>query len=375
MAIPVVMMIPPNGDSPAEKWVDEGRKRAALDLLSRLRSIESAAPIVVLCADPLDQERFAARSDRQLVTSASPFHFGQTLAQIVQDERWKAVAYFGAGSAPLMSLDDLQAAFNQVQDADDEFAIVNNYHSTDWMISNDCSPLEGLAERLPTDNQLGWVLDHESSLRVVGMEPEAASRLDIDTPNDLFLCHRHPNLGGELEEFISNTEPSHRRVIDGIREVLRQPGSQLTLIGRVPSQVWRRLEQSTQIWVRVFSEERGMVASRRMDQGKVASLVAEILNEWGPKRFTEYLSMISDAIIWDTRVWMASNRSWSSKADRFSADLGWVGQIADTQLKELSAAVTDAEIPVLTGGFGIVSGGLYSLLETLEIEDDYQPSR
>jgi hypothetical protein len=221
------------------------------------------------------------------------------------------------------------------------------------------------------------VLDHESLLRVVGMQPEAASRLDIDTPSDLHLCDQHPNLGGELNEFILTAESSHRRVIDGIRDVLLQPGSQLTLIGRVPSQVWSRLERSTQIWVRVFSEERGMVASRRMDQGKVASMVAEILTEWGPKRFTDFLSAISDATMWDTRVWLATNRSWPSKADRFSADLGWVDQIEDTQLKELSAAVADAAIPILTGGFGVVSGGLYSLLETLEAkdEDNYQPSR
>ena len=118
----------------------------------------------------------------------------------------------------------------------------------------------------------------------------------------------------------------------------------------------------------MFVEERGMVASGRMGRGEVKSLIAEIVDEWGPSEFIRYLGTISDAVLWDTRVWMAHHGGWPSKADRFAADLGCADDIVEPALKELTQAINLATIPIITGGHGVVAGGLYALLETISLE-------
>ena len=150
-----------------------------------------------------------------------------------------------------------------------------------------------------------------------------------------------------------------------LRHVLQTPASTLSVIGRASSAVWRELEERTKIWVRIYAEERGMVASQRLARGEVRSLIADMVNEFQPSVFLARLSQMSDAVIWDTRVWMGSMGSWPSAADRFAADLGWVDQISDKALRNLTLAIMESQIPVVAGGHGVVAGGLLALLETL----------
>lgn len=109
-----------------------------------------------------------------------------------------------------------------------------------------------------------------------------------------------------------------------------------------------------------------MVASGRMERGEVQTLVGQILDDWGPRRFIERLSAMTDAVLWDTRVWMAAGGGWPPGSDRFAADLGWADQVVNPRLRELTEAINAAPIPILTGGHGVVSGSLYALVETLE---------
>jgi hypothetical protein len=63
---------------------------------------------------------------------------------------------------------------------------------------------------------------------------------------------------------------------------------------------------------------------------------------------------------------MAHRGPWPSAADRFAADMGWDDQVEDSALRELTHAINNASIPIVAGGYGVVSGGLYALLETLD---------
>lgn len=108
-----------------------------------------------------------------------------------------------------------------------------------------------------------------------------------------------------------------------------------------------------------------MVASQRLARGEVQSLIADMVEELQPSGFLSRLAQISDAAIWDTRVWMGSRGSWPSAADRFAADLGWIDQVSDEGLRKLTGAIEEAPIPVIAGGHGVVAGGLLALLETL----------
>jgi hypothetical protein len=361
----VLIMMPPHGSSPAERWVGEGLQAAGLDLITRMEKLDLDLTIFVLAAEESDRQLADKHGVCAIKSSTEGFHFGKALTDFILEWNVEKIAYFGVGSAPLLSKETLQESFFKALEAKSAFAVVNNLHSTDWAIITHADKLYGISNRLPSDNPIGWVLSNEMGYVVETTPISAGTRADIDTPADLLMMHGHPDQGMYLQDFYS-THPIYGldRVKD-IRTVLSTPASHLTLIGRASSHLWRELEQRTQIWIRMFVEERGMVASGRMERGEVKSLIAEILDQWGPHEFINYLGTISDAVLWDTRVWMAHHGGWPSKADRFAADLGWVDEIADPTLKELAYAVSQTNLPIITGGHGVVAGGLYALLETI----------
>ncbi len=371
---PVVIMMSPVGSSAAEGWVAEGRRAAACDLVQRLGQVSSVGEIYVLAAESLDRHALVQQGAVPLTSPPEPFHFGQSLTEIIQENHFQQLAYFGGGSAPLMNERSLQEVFDRAGQSTQASAVVNNYHSTDWMVTNQGDILPGIQDRLPNDNSLGWVLDHEVGFEIQVVDFGAASRVDIDTPSDLLMLHRHPSLGKALGRFIESAPPESLEVVDDLHKIISTPASTVTLIGRTSPQAWRILNERTQIWIRAFAEERGMIASRRFERGEVRSLIGELLEDWGAERFVKFITSISHAVLWDTRVWMAHRGWWASTADRFASDLGWVEAIRDEALKNLTQVVNQADIPVLFGGHGVVAGGIYALLESLE-NDSYQPSR
>jgi hypothetical protein len=103
----------------------------------------------------------------------------------------------------------------------------------------------------------------------------------------------------------------------------------------------------------------------------VRSLIGEALDAWGPREFVRRLAETSDAALWDTRVWLATRGPWPPESDRFAADLGWPDEVQDPGLRDLTAEISEAEIPILTGGHGVVAGSALALLEALpDLEPD-----
>lgn len=371
---PVILMLSPVGRSSAEGWVAEGRLAAARDLVHRLKGVRDVGDIYVLAANSADRESLIEIGTVPLPSPSGPFHFGRTIANAVVEKNFRQAAYFGGGSAPLMTESMLRDLFERLNRSDRPSVIVNNYHSTDWMVLNRADVLPQLQDRLAKDNSLGWVLDHDAGFEVHVVDPSAASRVDIDTPSDLLMLHRHPGLGSELKKFIKSAPSRCLEVVDNLRRIICTPASTLTLIGRTSPQLWKTLNEQTQIWVRSLTEERGMIASGRLDRGEVRSIVGEIVEEWGPQRFIDFIAGVSDGVLWDTRVWMAHRGKWPSTSDRFASDLGWVDAINDEALQRLTHSVCQSEVPILIGGHGVVAGGIYALLESRE-PVDYQPSR
>jgi hypothetical protein len=362
---PILIMIAPHGPSPGEKWVSLGIQAAALDLIQRLQELRNEHEIYVLAAEEEDRILAQRHGAIPLESKKESFHFGQALVKFIQENDLKSMAYFGAGSAPLTPREIFAEGVDQILHSKVPLAVVNNLHSTDWAIFNTIAEIQGIAQRLPSDNQIGWVFQNELGYEVKDLPISATTRADIDTPSDLLMIQDHPNLGANLQNFLSIQEVPYRERVAKIRKVMTTPASHLTLIGRASSRVWQEIEKRTQIWTRLFVEERGMVASGRMDRGEVRSLLAELVTQWGPEAFVEYLGSISDGVLWDTRVWMAHQGGWPSKADRFAADLGREDEIIHGPLKALTEAVNRAPIPILTGGHGVVAGGLLALLESI----------
>ncbi len=290
---------------------------------------------------------------------------------------WKRLAYFGAASAPLLSASVLSSLFDQARELPQRSGLVNNLHSTDWMVLNDTSGLQAVADRLPKDNMAGWVLSHEGGYQIESMPAETLYRADLDTPADVAFVARHPGAGDELRAAASTLDENLRRRVAALEGALSAAGDSLAIIGRASSTVWGRLEAERSIWVRAFVEERGMVASGRLAAGAVRSLIGEAVNTWGPRHTLDLLAETVQGVLWDTRVWMAHRRAWPSDADRLASDLGRVGEIQDAQLRALTEAILDSPIPIVTGGQGVVGGALMAWLDVLKLarSEGYQPSR
>jgi hypothetical protein len=367
--LPAVLMLPPAGSSPAEAWVARGRAAAAEDLVGRLRRSSAFGPVFSLAAEAADTERMAAAGAEPLAPPPGRFHFGATLAHLIHERNFTQLAYFGGASAPLAAEGSLRSAAELFHSQPKGTSVVNNLHSTDWGLLGAGEAVAARPERFPNDNMLGWVLSQEAGLPVVELPASAATRLDIDTPTDLLLAAGHPSAGPCLAAFLTQVPEGLLDICDRIRGVLRTPASHLTLIGRTSANAWAQLERRTQCWVRVFAEERGMLASGRLERGEVRSLLWALAEGGSPERLVQALAEISRAVLWDTRVWLAAAGSWPAAPDRFASDLGWVDQVEDVGLRRLTQAIRAAPIPILAGGHGVVAGGIYALLESMDAAD------
>jgi hypothetical protein len=359
----VIIMIGAEGPSHAERWVAGGRLAAARDAIELASGTPGVARIVL--AAPEKEYADAFRHWNVTCDFDAPettFHFGRRLSELLELYPAEAYLYLGAGSVPLLPADVLAQVVDDVRQAGQPLAVTNNLHSSDWMALNCPAAVLARPERLVSDNALGWVLRTEASIEVRSLPPSAATRLDIDTPADLLLLALHPRLGAELRRYLNDQPGDDSRWLAAGRRLFA-PAGQAALIGRVSSAVWSHVEANTQAWVRVFSEERGMTASRRLAAGQVKSMVGVLLNRLGPAAFFDELSGIVEAAFFDTRVVLAHAQSWPSAADRYASDLGLPGEIRDAWLRDLTEAAINAEIPVVLGGHGVVSGDLYGLVE------------
>ncbi len=342
----------------------EVRLAAALDLVERLQQVSAASAVLALAARPEDAERLKAVGVEAWPASTTPFHFGAVLAAFASGPGRGGMAYFGGASAPLAGVESLTAAF-AVSEAARPSAAVNNLYSTDWFVINDGACLAQLAPSLATDNPVGWRLQQETGCSVRSLPIGAATRADIDTPADACLLADHPSLGPSLRRGLDEGPAELRLRVAGVRQVLEEQARTLAVIGRSSSHVWRELEGRGRTSVRLFVEERGMLANGRAERGEVRSLIGAMIAEVGPEAFVERLSTMADAVLWDTRVWMAHVGSWPPEADRFAADLGWAEDVADPSLRRLASAVAGSSIPMVCGGHGVVAGAVLALLESL----------
>ncbi|MCC7359349.1 MAG: hypothetical protein IT317_07725 [Anaerolineales bacterium] len=361
-AITALILLGPEGASPAAAWVAGARHAAALDA-ARL-ALAAGAERVVLATS--EAALAAAHADWPVTWDVDKpgerFQFGARLAGLLARYPGRAHLYLGAGSVPLLPAATLTEALTTVTAADGPRAVVNNLHSTDWLVGNCAAAVAARPDRLPTDNALGWVLKTEAGVRVTALPPSAATRLDVDTPADALLLALHGGAGPALSAYLRANPHDLGRWYAAGRELFR-PGGQAALIGRVASGVWAHVEANTQAWLRVFAEERGMSASGRLAAGQVKSLVGAQLLRLGPRAFFAELSTLTAAVFFDTRVALAHAGAWPSAADRYASDLGRPDEVADPFLRALTEAALAAPLPVVLGGHGVVAGDLYGLVE------------
>jgi CTP:molybdopterin cytidylyltransferase MocA len=352
------------GSHPLLAAMRQARQACARDTLTRIRQSAAFAPLIVVTDDP---DWTTALSDLDVIVDPDPadrsFHFGQRLAEVIARYQLDQVLYVGAASMPLLREDQLAAIGRTLMD-EDQIIVTNNIHSSDWAAFKPAAIVADWTQRLANDNGLGWVLSHDAGLKALAWPSSPATRLDVDVPVDAQLAALHPDCGLSLRETIRQSGWDDQR-LRAVREIMGTAASRVILAGRVPSWAWAQMERLTQCWVRVYSEERGMRAAGRLQSGEVRSLLNDYLQVVGLPQFVTELSGLADAVLIDTRVLWAARKVWPSAVDRYASDLGRVDWIEDPFVREFTQAIVEAPIPIVTGGHALVSGGLWTLLESM----------
>jgi hypothetical protein len=363
VTISAVVMVGERSDGASpEGWVQNARRAAAADLLDQLQEIEAIGRILLVTPDAGD----LVRAGVEVVTSPpGPVHVGEILAGLVRDYAIDRLLYLGGGAVPLGTTEALAQVVARLAQATG-LVITNNRFASDWAGVAPAAALLAHIPRLPRDNMLGWVLSTEGQLAYEALPAVTATRLDIDTPLDLQVLSLHPGAKPRLRAYLEGL-PLPLGPLRSVVEVLGTPASHVLIAGRVAPDAWSALNKATRCWLRVLAEERGMVSSGRQGRGEVFSVLGAYIEQVGVDAFFSGLSQWADAALIDTRVLLAQRRSWPGANDRFASDLGWVEAVEDPWLRALTAAAQEAQVPVLFGGHGLMSGALYALAELVPL--------
>jgi hypothetical protein len=365
-----VIMLGSHGPTPQEQLVSRMQQAATIDLVLALK-MNNVSPII-LCSPNLDWWP----KDIDVWLAPDPvdrsFHFGSYLAETITAHQLNKVLYFGGGSAPLLNNELIEMLVGIIRTAGDpgsripgQIVLTNNVHSSDWIGISQARDALSIIQRTERDNSLAWELRESKKYEARTLtRVRPAAGIDIDTPTDLAIIRHHPGCPMHLSQAIE--DPMLAAIpVQAVLNVLARSGSHATLIGRVSPKAWETLNKQTQTWLRVFAEERGMVASGRLERGEVRSLIGHILELEGPHNFFRLLAEMTDAAIIDSRVLMAHHGVTPSNADRYASDLYMVDSISDPWLRDFTIAAEEASIPIILGGHSVVSGGLYVLSEIL----------
>jgi CTP:molybdopterin cytidylyltransferase MocA len=309
-------------------------------------------PALARAAERMGARHFDTRGDR-------PFHFGRVLQHVVSEIGADAVLYSSGAALPLIT----PAEIRWVLDAMTEHApsvVVNNLQSVDLVAWN---PAEYIQRVSPpdSDNFLGWLL-REAGMERILIPNSAAIHFDLDTPTDFLIMAVAEQGGPRTRAALKAIDwPTER--LKAAADVLAGELPEVALIGRVGTPVVDYCNKYLRVRLRVFSEERGMKALRRAEEGKVVSMVADMIEELGPKRFFERLESICSAVFFDTRVVFANRGRQVSDWDRYHSDLGQVDAIVDPWVRTFTEAALSCRIPVVLGGHSVVAGGLWVLAD------------
>jgi len=353
------------GQSDVERALDGAHRAAARDLLEPLLRTGMIGRAVVATDDPAWGDMLADLPvEVDIDPPGEPFHFGRRLAGLIERYDAQCVLYSGGASAPLLSIERWAEVLARLVETE-RLVVTNNLHSCDWVGFVPAFEMMPLIVQEANDNAVAWALVHEGGLLAESLPASAATRFDLDTPADLLIAHRHPDIGPHLRRFLDGLGWEAPQ-LDGVLAAMAREGGSLAVVGRASSAAWAALERATRCWVRVFAEERGMRASGRQGQGEVRSLLADYLELVGVGGFFDELAELVDGVLLDNRVILAARGLWPSTPDRFNSDLYRWDRVEEPFLRRFTRAAAEARVPVVMGGHSVVAGGLMALVESFE---------
>jgi hypothetical protein len=354
--IAAVIMHTSLGESPGERFVEQGREAATVDLISTLQraGLEDA---VLVTDDKTFSERLSARGVAIFPSeSDASFHFGKTLKDVIRKYLPSGLIYFGSGSGGLLDVGRIRQFISFCRRPDCN-ALFNNFYSCDFAAIANAKTMLNID--LPAiDNRLGFVLS-DAGIPCASLPRDVTTQFDIDTPTDLLLLASSGYGGSTLRSFLER-QTFIQPKLSVLLERLVDRTAHIALIGRVNPVVWAHFEQEVACRTSVFGAGRGM---RGYPDGR-GTLLSIGLQRAGIPAFFETLFHYTDGAIIDTRPLLTASGELPPASDRFASDLFQPDRIEDPLWKTFTEEASKIDLPILLGGHSLVSGGLYLLSET-----------
>ena len=366
----LVVMLGGMDGGPAEQLLRDALEASALDAIDAALASGAFERVLLLTDRPPDLDVPAGVTVEVDAATAGwggqPFHYGRRLVEAIARHHLDAVAYVGAGSAPLLGGAALSALVAPIAHAPEGGRVVtNNRFSADCFALAPAALLARLDPPPHSDNAVPRRLRDEHGVEVIELPRTLETQYNLDSPIDLLALHlarrARPRLAAVLAEAGAAGVIEHPRLRAACRAFVDR-GAEVLVAGRVSSTTVAYLEQAAACRVRVLAEERGMQAAGTDGDGTARSLLGQWIAEAGAERaFGVLLPELCDAAFIDIRPALVHLGIRPSRADRFAADLGRADLISDAGLRALVEAANASPVPVVLGGHSLV-GGVTQLL-------------
>ena len=279
---------------------------------------------------------------------------------MIQRHELQRPVYLSCG-LPLLRSDELAAVANTLASSTKPLVVSNNYYSADLAGFWPGQVLDQLD--LPNNDRiLPRLLTQQAGLNNESLPRTIANQFDLDSTGDLAVLALAGGAATRLQEYLL-TLAFDTSTLKRASKVFTDDRAEVLVTGRVGSRIWQYLETETACRVRMYSEERGMMAAGRETSGEARSLLGFHLKAVGPEQFFSELAEMADCAFIDTRPLIAHLGLNPSREDRFLSDLMMAGEIKNGWLREFTSAAAAASIPVVLGGNSLVTSGLQLLSE------------
>jgi hypothetical protein len=350
-----VVFHPPSGGSSAERLVHDGRWAASQDLIAVLRNVGLEPVLAVTSLDEESTRTSAPDTEVFEIPKRSPFHFGETLKDLIRERDPAGLLYFGSGSGLLLTRNRMEY-LRRFAERDLPGAVFNNFYSCDFAAVSAAGQL--LALDLPEiDNPLGFVLA-DAGIPCSTLERSAQTLFDIDTPTDVLILGVADRGGPAIRTFLGRLDLTHPD-LPTLLNLLSDRSAHVCLVGRANPKTWTDIEGEIACRTSGLLEGRGMRAGTNTH----LPVLHQMLQEEGIPTFFDRLSRACDGAVIDTRPLLCGTGPLAPPADRFASDLLRPQDIRNPLWKSFTEAALAAPIPILLGGHSAVSGGLYLLAE------------
>ncbi len=343
------------------------RRAMVLDNLAKFKKAEEIDKIIV--ATNYSNLRDELLKDKEIVVDfeQGEFNLGKRLSEIIDRHNLEAVFYLGGAAGPLITIEEINQFSIEVKNTP-EIVMTNNVQSSDMIVFAPAKAINRVHVFPIKDNPLGNLL-RDAGLKKVLMPHSTGIHFDIDTPTDMLVLSLNPSIGPNVRQAFKELNYNADHLIKA-KHYLALPYADVILSGRVGSPVITHVNTMVRCRLRVYSEERGMKYLKREENELVKSLMAKSIDIMGMKEFFNYMSEIAHVMFFDTRIVYAHNNLHLIENDRFYADLLLPEKVNDPYAKKMTEEILKAKIPIVPGGHSLVAGGMWSLIETLQHEQE-----